>query len=253
IVADAGFVALLGREGLGLPIKMSTGAAVFSAATLRFFRRLGADGFVLPRHLSVAEVLAVRRDTRGEADLEVFLMNTRCPYEDGLCGFSHYIPQGAVDRALHSPAMPAKVGRLVRELPLIAEIAPQRRRFGCGMEYDFEDGEEDAELARRAADRGTETPVEADLLHLLSACGACAVWDLARGGVDAAKVVGRALPLRRKLRDVGIVREAIRLALAIEDRSEFAAEMRDRFAKARGRPCTRADCYYPEQDNGHGT
>jgi putative protease len=83
-------------------------------------------------------------------------------------------------------------------------------------------------------------------LSRADACGLCALWDLARIGVDAAKIVGRGTPTERKVWAVRAVRELLGLIAGGIGREEFRARAR---ALARGRfvhGCSPYLCYFPE-------
>jgi hypothetical protein len=93
IVADVGLLLRLRERHRKVRITVSTGARVSNRSAVRFYRELGACQFVLPRHLTPAQMHEI---VSAHADLqfEVFVMNDRCPNIDGACRFVH----GTIDQ-----------------------------------------------------------------------------------------------------------------------------------------------------------
>ena len=77
------------------------------------------------------------------------------------------------------------------------------------------------------------------------ACGLCALWDLARLGVESAKIVGRGTPTPRKAWAVSAVRDLLELIAAGADREAFLAEARRRSCSRFAHRCDPRLCYFP--------
>lgn len=83
--------------------------------------------------------------------------------------------------------------------------------------------------------------VSRDSRALLSVrdCSICQLWDLAHAGVTYAKIVGRTLPLRDRLRDVSLV-SSLKVHLS-EARDEFRTHARRLYGQSHPHPLC-ADC-----------
>jgi putative protease len=240
IVADVGLLALLAEErergadyALRARIHASSLAVARNAASVRFFSRLGASRVILPRHVTLEEVAAIGRACPG-VELEAFVLNDGCAYEEGTCHTVHGVGS---DRAF------------------------------CMRDWDVT-------LHARAPGGGAFAPTPAGALrdHLdhyrlwlwyLSSCGLsqsqnglpqgpcglCAIPALERAGVVSLKVVGRQASPYRKLKSVQLV-SAVAKRLA---RGAGEADVKA-FARTLRAPTTHCDsglmCYYRDAWDG---
>lgn len=90
IVSDIGIINLIKKLNLKCELHISTTAVVYNSEAVKFYKKLGATRIIFPRHIDIAEMTSVsQKDT--EMQYEIFMMNSRCPNEDGLCTIEHII------------------------------------------------------------------------------------------------------------------------------------------------------------------
>jgi hypothetical protein len=139
---------------------------------------------------------------------DAFILYGQCPNDEGQCTFSHDHP---------------------------------RRVWPCVQRYRIESSA-DSEPARRAA----AAQAGWGGLSRADACGLCALWDLARLGVEAVKIVGRGMATERKAWAVKTAKEMLGLIEAGIGREKFLVAARER-SRARFRHgCSPHLCYFPE-------
>ena len=207
IAADAGFMLEARARWPGVRIHLSTLADAANSGAVAFWRRLGVERVTLPRHLTLAAIEALVAASPG-VRFDAFVLYGQCPNDEGQCTFSHDHPQ---------------------------------RTWPCVQQYAATptDGSEAARRAA-AAQGGWAGLSRAD------ACGLCALWDLARLGVAAAKIVGRGTPIARKAWAVSTVRDLLKLVDGGIGREEFLAAARERSLGRFGHGCSPHLCYFPE-------
>jgi len=92
IVTDPGFMLLLKEELAGCRVFASTVSVALNAPSVQFLASLGCDRVILSRHLQLAE-LAQLKAAIPDVELEVFLLNDNCYFEEGLCSTTHTMPR----------------------------------------------------------------------------------------------------------------------------------------------------------------
>jgi len=207
IATDPGFIIEARARWPGVRIHLSTLADAANRGAVAFWRRLGVERITLPRHLPLATIEVLLAASPGMR-FDAFVLYGQCPNDEGQCTFSHDHPA---------------------------------RTWPCVQRYRIEPLA-NSELARgaAAAQAGWAGLSRAD------ACGLCALWDLARIGVAAAKIVGRGTSTERKAWAVRRVRELLALLASGIGRDEFRAAA---LAHSRGRfahGCSPYLCYFPE-------
>ncbi len=207
IAADPGFIIEARSRWPGVRIHLSTLADAANHGAVAFWRRLGVERITLPRHLTLAATEAVITAS-PKMRFDAFVLYGQCPNDEGQCTFSHDHPA---------------------------------RTWPCVQRYAIEPLV-DSEPARRAAacQAGWGGLARAD------ACGLCALWDLARLGVEAVKIVGRGTSTGRKAWAVRTVGELLGLIAAGIGRDEFLAAALDRSRGRFGHRCDPHLCYFPE-------
>ncbi len=159
IVADPGLIRMIGREGIDIPIHLSTMAVVSNNSAVALFRSMGVERIVLPRFLNLKEVASLC-ESSPEMDFEVFILVGKCPNIEGMCSFLHDDSGG---------------------------------RWPCEWAFSVTcaDGSAPPEGIGAAID-GVRSTDRRD------GCGLCALPALIRAGVSAFKIVGRGASLQRK-------------------------------------------------------
>jgi len=207
IAADPGFVIESRARWPGVRIHLSTLADAANHGSVAFWGRLGVERVTLPRHLPLAAIEALVAASPGMR-FDAFVLYGQCPNNEGQCSFSHDDP--------------GRTWPCVQ--PYTATLLP------------------DSPQTRHAAE------VQAGWAGLsrADACGLCGLWDLARIGVAAAKIVGRGTSTQRKAWAVRTVKELLGLIAAGIARDDYLAEARQRSCARFAHRCDPRLCYFPE-------
>jgi collagenase-like PrtC family protease len=206
IVAEWELLLALHDADLAHRVHVSSLASCRNAGAAAFYRDLGVPRVILPRHMTLREI----EETAVEGlELEAFVLNDGCPFEEGICSTTHALRPFCID------------DRLGAKHAAIDE----RYEFwkwtlnNCGCQTS----------------RG----------YTLGPCGLCALPRLARAGVASLKVVGREASSARKVASVRLADEALRRA----ERGASPEGIRDAVISLRGAAelCSGAHlCYYPD-------
>ncbi len=182
---------------------------------VRFLADAGARRVILSRQLSLAEIRHIRGAV-PEVELEVFVLDDDCAFEEGCCSSAHALPGFDSIYCMTQWRYGATELRVATAL----EALDERRQA----------------LAERGYSEHGRLP--------LGPCGLCAIPDLLRMGIDSIKIVGREAHPYRKVRSVQMVRHILdRTQRDGPDRArQRAVEMREN-----PQDCIRGlACYYPE-------
>ncbi len=241
VVVDLGLLQLLREQAYGFRhVIVGTGGATLNAETVAFYGALGATRIVLSRHLTVPEIVDITAHNDAGLELEAFVLNGLCPFEDGFCTFYHG----------HEP--PRHLGEGVDWRPIERSYDPVFEGAGCRINFvhrrlDVAGGAEPTgagceTFASFAHDRSDESRTGG------TDCGACAILALTQASLTSVKIVERAFSTDRKVRCTRFVRAVVDLAEAADPPAyaEFVAEVRRRYATfTGGRECSGYECYYP--------
>jgi putative protease len=209
ILADPGLLRRLHEHFPTLLYHASTLAHLGNSAALKFYQGLGIGRAILPRHLTLAEMLQIRQAV-PDLPCDAFLMVGKCPNTEGLCSFHHSSPDKIWPCEIPyriEPLQPPATDSLHEVMVKQASWSQTNRRHGCGL---------------------------------------CAIPYLLKAGFDGLKLVGRGAPTRRKLVNISLTAEFLRLATQNYD---FAAYREAAIASHRrifGVSCSENVCYYPE-------
>ncbi|MCO4770871.1 MAG: U32 family peptidase [Deltaproteobacteria bacterium] len=231
IVTDPGFMALLRERVPEAAIFASTVTVALNSEAVRFLAEdLECSRVILSRHLDLREIRTIR-DTVPDVDLEVFLLNDNCYFEEGFCSTTHTMPGFGV---YCMTPWEIEVRRDHDGAPI---SGPEER-----ARWDFLI-DEHREFIRHLGNRGhgagpTKMP--------LGPCGLCGIPELMDLGIHSGKIVGREASLFRKLRSVQAVRY-VRDSYGEGGGREAATEAKRRAIELRGDPAGCAagySCYY---------
>ena len=227
IVGDLFLLEVLVEAGLGLRLHLSSVASCRNSEAIAWYRDLGVDRVILPRDVTRREVARMLRRSPG-VELEAFVLNDGCIYEEGVCHSIH-LPgalggpicldgyRQEVRRDDGVPLEPAERNRFV-------EHEEDYRRWlwyrtGCGFS---------------TTDQGLP----------YGPCGLCALPGFHAAGLTAIKIAGREAATERKRASVAMVRDIRDRVVAEEPEAavrEVAVSMRgDRAHCDHGYMC-----YYP--------
>lgn len=209
ILADPGLLRILVRRYPQIEYHASTLAHLHNSSALNFYRTLGIDRAVLPRHLTIAEMEAIIAAVPSLL-FDAFLLVGKCPNTEGLCTFHHSSPD---------------------------------RIWPCEIPYDIEPLQKNTSHSLREAMLRQGSWSLSDRRH---GCGLCAIPSLARIGVTGLKLVGRGAPSPRKVAHVRLVRLLLDLAESPMDFSRYRQEAIRAHRLNFSADCSRNVCYYPE-------
>ena len=197
IVSDINLLLRLSEERLNAALHVSSVAATLNTEAVRFLLNFGPRRIILPRSLTLGEIETIISAVRNEVEIEVFVLNDGCAFEEGFCATTHHHSVGAFCTSLSE--MRAEFewsGRIFtsrRERWLRRNLTDYREWVwylngnGCG-----------------ATPKGLP----------YGPCGLCAIPDLQRMGVASLKIVGRESSPFKKLASVRMVRDIVDRARA---------------------------------------
>lgn len=197
-------------SSLGIPSVISTIAGVYNEDIARFYYGLGAKRIILPRDLSIQEILSIM-EAVPQVEYEVFMMRNGCAFSDGNCLGFHRKEKCSICRSIANA---------------------------------------DQELYLRKDDFNSTHAMELnhmlynDHFHMF-ACGLCAIYDFVCKNVSACKIVGRSDEWQAVCADIYWVKENVEIAKKCSSREEYLEKMI--FPEDRGVMCKMGlSCYYPE-------
>ncbi len=229
IVADLGLLAALaGRLPEGTGLHTSTVGNASNREAVEHWADLGVERVILPRHLSIEEIGVLVQAVGHRVELEAFVLNDTCIYEEGFCHTMHGVDRlGAFCVTPWEYEIHGAGG---------AELTAGERQAWDGHLADYE------KWLWYCNSCGC-TMSEKGLP--LGPCGLCAIKALDEAGVTSVKIVGREASGMRKLRSVQLVKRVLERVDAGADEAEaaeWAREIRDAEEHCRARYM----CYYRE-------
>jgi putative protease len=195
IVTDLNLLMRLSEERLAAALHVSSVAATLNSEAVRFLLNFGVRRIILPRSLTLAEIEEMARDTRGEVELEVFLLNDGCAFEEGFCATTHHHSVGAFCTSLSEMRAEFEWDGPV--------FTPRRRNWLLKNLADYR------EWVWYVNGNGCSSAPNG---LPYGPCGLCAIPDLARIGVHSLKIVGREAPAFKKMASVRMARDIVERA-----------------------------------------
>jgi putative protease len=229
IVADLGLLAALaGRLPRGTGLHTSTVGNASNREAVEHWADLGVERVILPRHLSIAEIGNLVTAVGHRVELEAFVLNDTCVYEEGFCHTMHGVDRlGAFCLTPWDyDVLPAGEGELTGADHQV--WAGHLEDYGRWLWYCNSCG-------CTMSEKGLP----------LGPCGLCAIKALDDAGVTSVKIVGREAASLRKLRSVQLVKrvlERVEAGASEEEAAAWAREIRDAADHCRARYM----CYYRE-------
>jgi len=192
IVTDLNLLLRLSEEQPAAALHVSSVAATLNSEAARFLLNFGVRRIVLPRSLTLAEIDEIARDLRGQVELEVFLLNDGCAFEEGFCATTHHHSVGAFCTSL---------SEMQAEFEWDGPIFTTRRQRW--LQRNLADYREWVWYLNGNGCSSTPRGLP------YGPCGLCAVPDLARSGVASLKIVGREAPAFKKMASVRMARDIV--------------------------------------------
>jgi putative protease len=192
IVTDINLLMRFSEENLACDLHVSSVAATLNTEAIRFLLNFGPSRIILPRSLSIAEIAAIADNVRDQVEIEVFMLNDGCAFEEGFCSTTHHHTVGAFCTSLSDMETRFEwAGRtltnrrhnwLRRNLTDYREWVWYLNGNGCG-----------------ATPKGLP----------YGPCGLCAIPDFHRIGISSLKIVGREASSFKKMASVKMVRDVV--------------------------------------------
>jgi putative protease len=199
IMADPGLIMLARERWPELPIHISVQANTMNAASVEFWRRMGASRVILSRELSLDEVSAIRDDC-PDMELEVFVHGALCIAYSGRCLLSGYFN--------HRDANQGSCTNSCRWDYKVSQTGQQRHPM-ADQPYQLEEAQRPGEFMPIEEDEtGTYIMNSRDLRAVEH------VHRLVGIGVDSLKIEGRTKSHYYVARATQVYRQAIDDALA---------------------------------------
>jgi len=211
IVADPGLIVTLRKEGVELPLHLSTMGIAANARSVNFYAGHGITRVILPRFLSLAQIATLIK-AMPSVEYEAFILVGKCPHIEGLCTFIHDSPD---------------------------------RRWPCEWPWDLADetgGHPPGNISKHFA--GIRESDRRD------GCGLCALPALKAAGVSIFKIVGRGAPLERKLQLVRQLSRLMK-EMPPELDETWLRMCKESYRELYGHRCSEHNCYYPEVYSEH--
>ena len=232
IVADISLIASLAANVPDLDIHVSSVATCRNVESARFFAVLGAKRIILPRDVTVAEIAAITQ-ALPELDVEAFVLNDGCVFEEGAC---------------HTVHLPMNKGGPICIDNYQFEYRTTERAT-CG-------GKPQARALRRLEQNDLDYKrwlwyrfgngfSVAPNGYPWGPCGLCAMPAMHAAGVHSVKIAGREGASERKIKSVELVARVLeRIAAGEAEHAvrEFAVGLRDSPSHC----ASGYMCYYPE-------
>lgn len=244
IIADLGL--LLELKGQRLNIHLSTGGTVFNSEDARFFKGLGVSKVTIPRHMSLKEIRMLVRKNK-DIKFDVFILNTRCMNVDGFCTFQHgvnEIKHGFLGKSLKRLEFDHIITNLIEKKPSLTNYLNRLDILGstsaCHLNYKVS-------IIQGPQNKITKSNITSifGLNFLPNACGACAIYDFKKIGIDSLKIVGRGFPLRKIVKDLRFLRYLLSYSDENRSKIKFHQQTKIEYKKIYGKDCSKKLCYYP--------
>lgn len=96
IISDPGILKILKREGIKIPLHLSTQANAVNWASISFWQEQGFERIILARELSKNEIMEIR--DKSSISLEMFVHGAMCISYSGRCLLSNYMADRDANR-----------------------------------------------------------------------------------------------------------------------------------------------------------
>jgi len=209
ILADLGLLRGLKPLFPDLVFHASTLAHLTNSAAIRFYQQQGIGRVILPRHLSLSEMSEIRKQV-PDLPCDAFVLVGKCPNTEGLCSFHH---------------------------------SSSDKIWPCEIPYQIDAVTESPSAVLQQAMAKQAGWSKSNRRH---GCGLCAIPQLLRAGFDGLKLVGRGAPTQRKIVNISVTVEFIKLAKNAVDLSVYRQQAIASHQRIFGVSCSENVCYYPE-------
>lgn len=190
----------------GLKVVVSSCAEVTNFSTAEYYKNLGVERIILPRDLTIDEIISIRKKV-SDIEYEVFFLNSGCRFSDGNCLGHHGGSKGELCRYCDE--------NVFDYYPINMSSISYQAITENGKDYS----------------------------HLLKkACSFCSLYELI-GKADSLKIVGRAAKESKILKQLELAKQNIEIAYQCSSEEEYLMRMYYP-EKAEQRCLSLMNCYY---------
>jgi U32 family peptidase len=233
IVSDVSLMLEWAERRRNAVLHVSSVAATLNVEAVRFLLDFGARRVILPRSVTLREIAAITAAIGNAAEIEVFLMNDGCAFEEGFCATTHHHAVGAFCTSLSSMRTDVHwKGRF---------YSARRRRWLLQNHADYHRW-----IWYLNGNGGSTTAKGLPY----GPCGLCAIPDLQRAGVASLKIVGREASPFRKMASVRMAADVLRRQREEAPRSSVLARARSLRGEAEAHHCDAGYMCYYQVPNG---
>jgi putative protease len=193
IVTDINLLMQLSQARLNAALHVSSVAATLNTEAIRFLLQFGPSRVILPRSLTIPEIERIVTNCRDQVEIETFILNDGCAFEEGFCATTHHHSVGAFCTSLSE--MDVEFQSTNGHDLTLRQAARLRRNLSHYREWVW-----------YVNGNGCST-TPAGLPY--GPCGLCAIHDFQRMGVASLKIVGREASPFKKLAGVRMVRAIV--------------------------------------------
>jgi len=223
IVCDLGVLLALNRVESRLGRHLSVMGNVFNSHSAGFYEELGISRVILPREMTISGMRRLVAGCSGRLEFECIVLNQKCAFIDGLCGFYHGVG------VPHDPDSFSRSDPADEKPPAICSLDPAYEGHGCELEW-----ERSGDPVNLICNDDFSRPY----------CAACFLPDLAEAGVKYFKIAGRGFPAPVLARSVEFIKKAIEIWQDAPDSSHAIGSIREEYRAVFGQSCDGEKCYY---------
>lgn len=212
IVSDIGLMLAMKDKIPQASIHVSSLAAPINTGSIALYKQLQVERIVLPRSVQLNEISALRKAAGEQIELEMFILNDGCVYEESFCMTTHSAGAFCSQAQWDYHYFPSNGNKQLTE----EDKAKLDNEVNDYREFVWFVNDCGCQIAQDGLPLGP--------------CGLCAIWKLHDFGIDSLKIVGREGAPYRKLASVQIVKavvDQVRAKRSEEDIAKSAMEIRN--------------------------
>ena len=222
IVADLPLLLEIKKRNYNFKISLSGEANCTSSAAVEFYKEMGIQRVVFPRHISIREMNEIIK-SNPDLEYEAFFLNEGCFFSGGYCFGIHHECYAPLCRASQFKLKANNRESVANELFEKTKIEGTLK-YACGA-YSSYNG------------------------VAISKCGLCSLKLLKDISIGCLKIVGRTGDISEKVKWIQIAKKAIELSNNINDYNEYKKKCMETFmGEYKTSICdSTLGCYYPNE------
>jgi len=190
IISDPGLMTAMTKSIPEAAIHVSSLAASMNTGSIELYKQMGVERIVLPRSVQLTEIPTLK-EAAGDIELEVFILNDGCVYEESFCMTTHSAGAFCSQSQWDYQSFNADGNKQLSS----SELERLNEQVNDYREFVWFVNDCNCQIAQDGLPLGP--------------CGLCSLGKLASMGVDSLKIVGREGAPYRKLASVQMVKAVI--------------------------------------------